>query len=77
MIEGLATINRHSVIGQGKYPGLVTPHETMKEVMSGREPHLLMDIHTVSEVNMPSVDLSKINGPAHSDDFKNEHNVYG
>jgi len=69
-IEGLANINRHSVIAQGKYPGLVVPQETMKEVMSGQEPHLLMNIHTVSGVNDPSIDLSKINGPAHSDDFK-------
>jgi NADH-quinone oxidoreductase subunit G len=50
-IEGLTKINRHSVIAQGKYPGLVMPKETIQEVMGGREPKLLMDIHSVSEVN--------------------------
>src|SRR6201986_4929846 len=63
-IEGLANINRHSVIAQGKYPGLVTPKETIKEVMDGRAPKLIMDIHEVSGVNDPTVDLSKINRPA-------------
>jgi NADH-quinone oxidoreductase subunit G len=32
--------------------------------MGGRNPKLLMDIHDVSDVNDPDVDLSKINGPA-------------
>jgi NADH-quinone oxidoreductase subunit G len=68
-IEGLADISRHSVIGQGKYPGLVMPEETVKEVMGGRDPKLLMDIHTVSDVNDPDIDLSKINGPATSKTF--------
>ena len=48
------------------------PHETIEEVMDGKSPRLLMDIHSVSEVNMPSVDLSKIEGPAHSEDFENK-----
>lgn len=69
VIEGLADINRHSVIGQGKYPGLVMPNETVKEVMGGRDPKLLMDIHTVSDVNDPDIDLSKINGAATSKTF--------
>ena len=30
-----------------------------------------MNIHNVSEVNNPSIDLSKIEGPAHGEDFKN------
>jgi NADH-quinone oxidoreductase subunit G len=38
--------------------------------MGGRNPRLLMDIHEVSEVNKPNIDLSKIQGPAHSNDFK-------
>ena len=63
-------ISHHSVIGQGKYPGLVVPKETVKEVMSGRDPKLIMDIHTVSEVNDTAIDLSKLNRPSHSDDFK-------
>ena len=64
VIEGPTIINRHSVISQGHYVGTVTPHETLQEVMGGREPRLLMDIHTVSEVNKPEVDLSEIQGPA-------------
>lgn len=63
VIEGPTVINRHSVISQGHYVGTVRPHETIKEVM-GKAPRLLMDIHTVSEVNKPSVDLSEIPGPA-------------
>jgi NADH-quinone oxidoreductase subunit G len=68
-IEGLANINRHSVIAQGKYPGLVMPKETVKAVMGGRDPKLLMNIHNVSEVNNPAVHLSSIEGPAHKEDF--------
>jgi len=45
------------------------PKETIKEVMGGRSPLLLMDIHAESEVNKPNIYLSEINGPAHSDDF--------
>jgi NADH-quinone oxidoreductase subunit G len=71
-IEGPTVISRHSVISQGHYVGVITPKETIQEVMGGREPRLLMDIHSVSEVNKPSVDLSKIQGPAHSNDFNNK-----
>jgi NADH-quinone oxidoreductase subunit G len=46
------------------------PHETLQEVMGGREPRLLMDIHTVSEVNKPEVDLSEIQGPATGEAFE-------
>jgi NADH-quinone oxidoreductase subunit G len=45
------------------------PKETMAKVMGGREPKLLFDIHTVSEVNKPGVDLSLISGPATSEVF--------
>ncbi|HTQ28034.1 MAG TPA: 2Fe-2S iron-sulfur cluster-binding protein [Puia sp.] len=69
VIEGLANISRHSVISANKYPVLDIPRETLPEVM-GREPRLLMDIHSISEVNRPEIDLSEINGPAHSTDFK-------
>jgi NADH-quinone oxidoreductase subunit G len=31
--------------------------------MGGRNPKLLMDIHNISDVNNPSVDLSEIPGP--------------
>jgi NADH-quinone oxidoreductase subunit G len=40
--------------------------------LGGRSPRLLMDIHTESEVNKPTVHLSEINGPAHSDTFNEE-----
>jgi NADH-quinone oxidoreductase subunit G len=68
-VEGLASISRHSVIGQNKYKLLTVPKEALPEVMGGRQPRLLMDIHGVSEVNMPGIDLSRIEGPAHSTDF--------
>ena len=69
VIEGVVNVNRHSVISANKYNGLVEPQETVAKVMGGRQPKLLMDIHEVSEVNDPSVDLSKINGPATSKTF--------
>jgi len=72
VIEGVVNVNRHSVISANKYRGLVTPEETVAKVMGGRAPKLLMDIHDVSEVNDPSVDLSKINGPATGAVFKKE-----
>jgi len=68
-IEGPTDINRHSVIGQGKYKGLQIPKEKLPEVMGGRAPKLLMDIHDISEVNRPEIELSRIEGPAHSSDF--------
>jgi NADH-quinone oxidoreductase subunit G len=36
----------------------------------GKQPKLLLDIHNVSDVNKPEIELSKIDGPAHSDDFE-------
>jgi len=68
-IEGLAEISRHSVIGQGQYKNLKMPEETIEKVMGGIKPRLLMDIHSVSGVNDPSVDLSEVNGPATSTVF--------
>ncbi len=64
IVEGPAQVDRHSVISQGHYEHMVKPNETFTAVHGGRQPQLLMDIHTVSEVNHPTVDLSKINGPA-------------
>ncbi|MEP6746788.1 MAG: 2Fe-2S iron-sulfur cluster-binding protein [Bacteroidota bacterium] len=69
IIEGPAHVSRHSVISQGHYEGAQKPNETIVKVLHGRSPKLLMDIHSVSEVNKPSVHLSQIEGPAHSDDF--------
>jgi len=70
VIEGPTHISRHSVISQGHYENMKKPKEIFFAVHDGRSPKLLMDIHSVSEVNDPSVDLSKINGPASSDTFK-------
>lgn len=69
IIEGPTVVNRHSVISSGHYIGTKTPKEFLPEVMGGRNPRLLMDIHSVSEVNQPEVQLSKIDGPATSDVF--------
>jgi NADH-quinone oxidoreductase subunit G len=66
-IEGPTRVHRHSVIGAGHYTGIQKPKETFKEVMKGRDPKLLMDIHTVSDVN--TVDLNLIPGPATSATF--------
>lgn len=70
IIEGPREISRHSVISQGHYVGTVKPKETLPEILEGRQPKLLMDIHSVSEVNQPGKRLSLIDGPAHSTDFK-------
>ncbi len=64
VIEGPTHVSRHSVISQGHYEKLNRPTETFSKVHDGRKPKLLMDIHSVSEVNDPSIDLSVINGPA-------------
>ena len=70
VIEGPAEVNRHSVISQGHYEKLVVPQETFEAVMDGRSPKLLMDIHSVSEVNQPDKSLSLLDRPAHSTDFE-------
>jgi len=70
VIEGPTKVSRHSVISQGHYVGVSQPQEVLYEVLDGRKPRLLMDIHSVSEVNRPEIDLSKIEGPAHSTDFE-------
>jgi NADH-quinone oxidoreductase subunit G len=73
VIEGPRLIDRHSVIAQGHYAGTVgtnKPTETFKAVHAGRQPKLLMDIHSVSEVNQPNITLSQLDRPAHSTDFK-------
>ena len=68
-VEGLTTISRHSVIGANKYKTLDVPKETISDVMDGRTPKLLMDIHTISEVNKPGIDLSELDRAATSADF--------
>lgn len=67
IIEGPSQVNRHSVISQGHYTGLVTPKETIQKV-TGRDPKLLLNIKDVSEVNQ--VELSELKGPATSQVFK-------
>ncbi len=73
IIEGPRLIDRHSVISQGHYAGSVGTHiptEIFEAVHNGRKPHLLMDIHAVSEVNQSTITLSELDRPAHSTDFK-------
>jgi len=70
VIDGPSNINRHSVISQGHYVGLQKPTETLPNVLHGRQPKLLMDIHSVSEVNKQNIELSALDRPAHSTDFK-------
>jgi NADH-quinone oxidoreductase subunit G len=70
VIEGPTKISRHSVIAQGHYEGLQKPKEFLAEVMGGRDPKLMMDIHSISDVN--KVELSALPGPATSKTFKSE-----
>jgi NADH-quinone oxidoreductase subunit G len=72
VIEGPRRINRHSVISQGHYLDAVKPTETFLAVNDGRSPHILLNIHNESDVNKPSIDLSLINGPAHSNNFNSK-----
>ena len=69
IIEGPTLINRHSVISQGHYVEMKTPKETLPDVMSGRDPRVLLDIHSISDVNRPEIELSELPRPAFSDDF--------
>ena len=68
---------RHSVISAGHYEGVKKPHEALPEVMGGRKPKLVFDIHSVSDVNEPEVDLSLLPGPATSETFDGNPNAYG
>ena len=72
IVEGPREISRHSVISQGHYVHTVKPTETFKAVNDGRAPHLLLDIHNESDVNKPNIELSLINGPAHSNNFNSK-----
>ena len=69
VIEGLTTISRHSVISLNKYESSVMPKETIREVMGGLSPNLLMNIHSISDVNDPDLRLSEIDRPADGQDF--------
>jgi NADH-quinone oxidoreductase subunit G len=63
------------VISAGHYVGVKKPNETFKSVMKGRDPKLLMDIHSVSQVNL--VDLNEIQGPATSKTFNGDPQAVG
>jgi NADH-quinone oxidoreductase subunit G len=71
-IEGVTNISRHSVMGANKYKVLQTPNETIDRVMGGRAPKLVMDIHDISGVNNPTIELSDLQRPANSGDFKED-----
>ncbi|MEK7198849.1 MAG: Fe-S-binding domain-containing protein, partial [Bacteroidota bacterium] len=75
VIEGPRIISRQSVISQGHYAGKIGTHkptETFTAVHGGRQPKLLMDIHSVSEVNQTGIELSLLERPAHSTDFHSD-----
>lgn len=55
VIDGPMVVNRHSVINQGHYVNTINSNETFAKIM-GREPKLLMDIHSVSDVNKDSTE---------------------
>ena len=74
VIEGPTKVNRHSVISQGHYINTVKPPETITDVMGGRAPKLIMDIHSVSGVN--NVDLSEIPGPASGKTFTGDPHAF-
>lgn len=69
VIEGPSNVKRSSVISQGHYHHTVKSPVYIDRVI-GKEPKFLMNIHDVSDVNKPEIELSKIAGPSHSDDFK-------
>lgn len=74
VIEGPTVLDRHSVINAGHYTNAATPKEFFPEVI-GRKPKLLLDIHTISDVN--SVDLDTLPGPATSATFNGQPTAVG
>ncbi len=68
VIEGPSVIARSSVIAQGHYVGTKKTPIVIDKVI-GKDPKFLMEIHDISDVNKPEIELSKIAGPAHSTDF--------
>ena len=75
VIEGPTKVNRHSVISAGHYVGIQKPNEFLPKIMDGRKPKLLMDIHSISEVN--TVELSEIQGPASNKTFNEDPHAIG
>ena len=76
VVDGPTKIARHSVIGANHYIDAKRPLETIPEVMGGRHPKVLMDIHKVSDVNQPEVMLSELPGPATGDTFNGQKLEY-
>jgi NADH-quinone oxidoreductase subunit G len=77
VIEGPTKVNRHSVISAGHYVGVKKPHEALPDVMGGRKPKLMLDIHSVSNVNSPEVALGLLEGPATGETFNGNPNAVG
>jgi NADH-quinone oxidoreductase subunit G len=77
IIEGPTKVNRHSVISAGHYVGVKKPHEPLPDVMGGRKPKLVFDIHSVSDVNPPEVDLAELPGPPTNETFESDPHAYG
>src|SRR5215831_331070 len=80
IIEGPTNVNRHSVISQGHYVDAVKPHEFLPDLFGGHKPKLMLDIHDVSDINPPEVDLAALPGPATNKTFNGDphssgHNV--
>lgn len=75
VIEGPRDISRKSVISQNHYIAVEEPQNILPEVMGGRNPKLLMDIHDVSDVNKPHIHLSEIQGPSTSQTFEDNSNI--
>ena len=75
VIEGPTRVDRHSVISAGHYVDVIKPKETFNAVMDGRDPKLLMDIHSVSHVN--TVNLNEIQGPATGKTFNGTPDAVG
>jgi NADH-quinone oxidoreductase subunit G len=63
------------VISAGHYVNTVKPKEIFSPVMKGRDPKLLMDIHSISEVN--NVELSELPGPATGKTFNGDPHASG
>ena len=70
IIEGPTAIDRHSVISANHYEVKDIPPDPLNKVLDDHSPMLLMDIHEISGVNKPEIDLSILPGPATSYTFK-------
>lgn len=73
VIEGPAKVSRHSVISANHYTEKVVPNDPLEKLLKGKDPHLLLDIHSKSEVNQQDIELSELPGPATSLTFMEEN----